>query len=103
MDLAIRYGRGSWPELVVHRLMTEDIFPVCSPATVAETPLDEPGDLARHTLIHDDHEIGWKIWLSAAKVTGVDPARGPFYQSTALAIQSAVDGEGRGTGPHSSW
>lgn len=94
VDLAIRYGGGSWPDVEAHWLTTEDIFPVCSPELLETKPLNEPQDLARHTLIHDDHEIGWAIWLAAAEVKGVDPARGPFYQSTALTIQSALDCEG---------
>ena len=31
MDLAIRYGSGSYPGLTSIHLMDEDIFPVCSP------------------------------------------------------------------------
>lgn len=94
VDVAIRYGRGGWSDVVALRLMEEDIFPVCSPALRAENPLDAPQDLANHTLIHDEHEFGWGLWLQAAKVTGVNPRRGPFYQTTALALQTAVDGQG---------
>ena len=31
IDLGIRYGRGDWPGVHVTHLMTEEIFPVCSP------------------------------------------------------------------------
>ena len=94
VDMAIRYGRGGWRDVVALRLMEEDIFPVCSPALLAENPLETPDDLANHTLIHDEHEFDWGLWLKAAKVTGVNPRRGPFYQTTALALQTAVDGQG---------
>lgn len=30
VDLAVRYGPGTWPGLVATRLMGEDVFPVCS-------------------------------------------------------------------------
>ncbi|MEE8394177.1 MAG: LysR family transcriptional regulator, partial [Rhodospirillales bacterium] len=32
VDIAVRYGRGEWPDLKTVKLMAEDIFPVCSPA-----------------------------------------------------------------------
>lgn len=94
VDMAVRYGRGGWPDVVAEQWMEEDIFPVCSPALLEEIPLDTPQDLANHTLIHDDHEINWRLWLKTAGVTGVNPDRGPYYQTTALAIQAAVDGQG---------
>ena len=94
VDMAVRYGLGGWPDVVAERWLEEDVFPVCSPALLEETPLDTPADLANHTLIHDDHEINWRLWLRTAGVTGVSPDRGPFYQTTALAIQAALDGQG---------
>ncbi len=32
VDLAIRYGKGDWPDVRATRLMAEVISPVCSPA-----------------------------------------------------------------------
>ena len=32
IDIAVRYGQGSWPGLVAEKLMDEEVFPVCSPA-----------------------------------------------------------------------
>ena len=32
VDMAVRYGRGSWPGLRTDWLMAEDMFPVCSPS-----------------------------------------------------------------------
>ncbi len=54
-DLAIRYGAGAYPGLLVERLLGEEVVPVCSPALLAKgPPLSEPQDLKRHTLLHDD-------------------------------------------------
>jgi len=43
IDLAIRYGSGTYPGLVSIHLMDEDIFPVCSPSIMESAhPLRKP-------------------------------------------------------------
>jgi LysR family glycine cleavage system transcriptional activator len=95
IDAAIRYGRGDWKGLRADFLMSDEIFPVCSPA-LAKT-LSTPADLARHTMLQvsgvtaDD----WSTWLSAA---GQPPqlAEGPrlTFDLAMMAVQAAVDGQG---------
>jgi LysR family glycine cleavage system transcriptional activator len=97
VDVAIRYGRGRWPGLRADWLMTEDLFPVCSPALLGgERPLRRPEDLAHHTLLHarmsrDD----WQLWLTAA---GLPPSlasrRGLTFDETLMALEAAIDGLG---------
>ena len=95
VDMAVRYGRGEWPGLDSTRLMTEEIFPVCSPALLADgPPLEKPPDLRRHTLLHDEMREDWRMWLLAAGVGGVDPTRGPGYHHSNLVMQAAMAGEG---------
>jgi LysR family glycine cleavage system transcriptional activator len=68
VDMAIRYGHGNWPGLRADWLMTEDIFPVCSPALLTgDKPLRRPEDLAQHTLLHATaSREDWQLWLTAA-------------------------------------
>ena len=95
VDMAVRYGRGDWPGLEVVRLMTEEVFPVCSPDLVKRgPPLEKPADLARHTLIHDSLHEDWRMWLLAAGAPKVDATRGPGYYLSNLVVQAAVAGEG---------
>lgn len=66
VDMAVRYGAGQWPGLVAIPLMTEEIFPVCSPALLeGPHPLRRPEDLAHHALLHDEMfiengEVDWR-------------------------------------------
>ena len=101
VDMAIRYGAGHWPGLVAIPLMTEELFPVCSPALLeGPHPLLTPGDLIHHTLLHDDmtHEHGdvdWHTWLRTVGADGaIDSERGPFFGHSYLVIQAAIDGQG---------
>jgi len=100
-DMAIRFSLGEFPGLISHRLFSDEVFPVCSPQLLRETPLHEPADLARCTLLHLDwssaHNLpwpDWPAWLRAAGVTGVDASRGPRFNDFTLCLQSAVAGQG---------
>lgn len=70
VDVAIRYGDGTWPDGRGVILCEDDLFPVCSPAYAATRRLPETvGELVDHALL--DYEpanpgwIGWKEYLAA--------------------------------------
>ncbi len=95
VDLAIRYGSGNWSDLSAERLMTEEVFPVCSPELLRSGPrLKCPADLKNHTLLHDDMRIDWRMWLMAAGVSDVDADKGPGYDHSNLVLQAAEQGDG---------
>ncbi len=95
IDLSIRYGSGNYPGLVSIHLMEEAIFPVCCPSMIrGEHPLHQPSDLQHHVLLHDDGHGDWRKWLLAASAQNVDPSKGPVYTDSAMAVQSALEGDG---------
>lgn len=95
VDCAVRYGRGTWPGLTAHRLMTFDFVPVCSPALLKQGRLKTPNDLAHHTLLHYDAvPDAWRMWLLAAGATGVDPDAGQVLSDMSATVQAAMDGIG---------
>jgi LysR family glycine cleavage system transcriptional activator len=101
VDLAIRYGSGNYPGLEVERLLSEEIFPVCSPKLLeGPAPLAQPSDLRHHTLIHlewDSENVtapNWRMWLLAAGIHDINYTRGPVFSMTTLALQAAIEGQG---------
>jgi LysR family glycine cleavage system transcriptional activator len=97
VDIAVRYGRGSWAGLRAHWLMAERLFPVCAPALLNGTrKLRRPEDLAHHILLHttsfgDD----WRLWLTAAGLPqSIAARRGLTFDQGFMAIQAAVEGLG---------
>lgn len=101
VDLAIRYGTGKYPGLEVDRLLSEEIFPVCSPSLLdGAKPLARPDDLRHHRLLHvewnqdDLMAPSWRKWLLAAGLKDIDVARGSVFSMMTLAIQAAIDGQG---------
>ena len=95
VDLVVRYGKGRYEGLDSVRMMTEDIFPVCSPKLLSgPNALRRPGDLRHHTLLHDDAHVDWAMWLLVAGVEDIDPTHGPYFTDSGLVIQAAVEGQG---------
>jgi LysR family glycine cleavage system transcriptional activator len=101
IDLALRFGGGSYPGLVAEPLFSEVVFPVCSPRLLRRgPPLRKPADLRQHTLIHYDWQSkdvvwpDWQSWLAAAGVSGIDVERGLHFSHSTLVLQAAIDGQG---------
>ncbi|WP_309644585.1 transcriptional regulator GcvA [Phenylobacterium sp.] len=101
VDIAIRLGRGPYPNLHVTRLFDVVLFPVCSPLLIAERgPFKHPDDLARATLLRESRlvqeEPTWPEWLARAGATPgvVDPETGPQFSNTYLSIEAALAGRG---------
>lgn len=94
VDVAIRHGLGRYDGLASERLIDDDPVPVIHPALRQKQPLDTPGDLAHHSLLHDVHRQDWRLWLDAAGAEGVDAARGPIFLNSNGAIDAAKAGDG---------
>lgn len=100
-DLAIRFGRGSYPGLHSELCLSVEVFPVCSPALMnRDKPLRVPSDLRHHTLLHDSSTYTdginphWSAWLRRAEVGDVDASRGLSFSPSHLVINAAIDGLG---------
>ena len=97
VDMAVRYGRGSWPNLRAQWLMADHFFPVCSPAMLrGDHPLRRPEDLAHHTLLHTMvSREDWQLWLTASGLPlSIAARRGLMFDQGFLAVQAAMEGLG---------
>src|SRR5271170_2080851 len=98
VDAAIRYGRGQWPGLRADWLMADQLFPVCSPASLTgNRPLRSPEDLRDHTLLHTSggYDDDWRLWLTAAGLpTNLSTHPGLTFDLIFMTVQAAIDGIG---------
>lgn len=99
LDGAIRLGNGNWPGHRVDRLVQNILAPVCSPALLQNGhALKKPTDLAHHTLLHsqaNERSSDWRDWLRKNGIDkNVDDLSGLTYESSALAYQAAIAGQG---------
>ncbi|MCP3752944.1 MULTISPECIES: transcriptional regulator GcvA [Pseudomonas] len=94
-DLEIRWGCGSWPGLIAQRLTWDVLQPVCSPALMAQSPIHQPRDLARHALLHVlGYEEGWGYWLKRVGADEVDYSRGLQFDTLVSTLRMAELGQG---------
>jgi len=94
VDVAIRWGRGDWPGLEQFRLFPDELLAVCSPAYLNELgKLRSPADLRKAVLLRNAIQP-WKPWLEKAGLDWPEPAHGPSFSDSTLALQAATDGHG---------
>ncbi len=99
-DLAIREGRGVYPEAESVRLFALEFHPVASPAVArALRRRDGSIDWPRARLLHEVSYDYWPDWTAMAGVIDVDVARGLFFSHTMLALDAAIEGQGVALAP----
>ena len=99
IDLAVRYGAGTWPDVEAIHLMNNEVFPVCAPSYLeGRAPLQTPEDLLNETLLHlvehDHNWVSWDSWLKALGVDGRPVRRGHEFDNYLILVQAALDGQG---------
>lgn len=96
IDLALRIGRGDWPELRVEPLMDDALYPVMSPAYWNQSGRPrKPGQLASLKLLHDrDPNAAWELWRREHGPESLAVRRGPTFASSDLVLRAAILGQG---------
>ncbi len=101
VDVAIRYGSGVYPGLCAEALLSNYLFPVCSPELISGPhAIRTPQDLQHHTLLHlewkslSETAPVWDNWLRAAGVSGISAERGPRFTTETMGVQAAIEGQG---------
>jgi LysR family transcriptional regulator, glycine cleavage system transcriptional activator len=93
IDIAIRYGAGSWPNAVSERLADEVLFPVCTPEYKERFRIEQPSDLARCTLLRHVWQP-WSPWLRASGLTLREPTGGLTLSDSAMLLEAAACNQG---------
>lgn len=96
VDLAIRMGRGPWPDLDCEPLMEDSLYPVMSPAFWKKSGRpDTPAGLLRLRLLHDrDPHATWEAWKAVFGPASLDVRAGPRLASSDLVLRAALQGQG---------
>lgn len=95
IDVALRYGPGTWPGVVAEKLMNETVFPVASPTYRNRDGVlpRAPADLVRATLLRHPAQP-WEPWFQAARLDLTEPTRAPSFTDANALIDSVMKGRG---------
>jgi len=93
VDMAVRFGPGTWPGLISIKLRDEELVPVCSPALRGGRLPRVPRDLLTMPLLHDERQP-WSIWFEAVGLDYRDTGQGPRYSDANLLLSAAIGGLG---------
>jgi LysR family glycine cleavage system transcriptional activator len=93
VDMAVRFGAGTWPGLISIKLYDEQLVPVCSPAFRSGRLPRAPGDLLKAPLLHDERQP-WSLWFKAVGLDYGDAGKGPRYGEQNLLLAAAIGGLG---------
>jgi LysR family glycine cleavage system transcriptional activator len=93
VDMAVRFGPGTWEGLRSIKLYDEQLIPVCSPALRGGRLPRVPSDLLKVPLLHHDRQP-WSIWFEAVGLDYRDVDQGPHYSDQSLLFPAAIAGLG---------
>jgi LysR family transcriptional regulator, glycine cleavage system transcriptional activator len=93
VDLAVRYGPGTWPGLTATKLLAEHVFAVCSPGFAAGRLPRNLTELAAAPLLHSPTQP-WESWFRALGANPPTRRRGPSFSEASLVLRAAIDGLG---------
>lgn len=95
IDIDIRYGMPTWPNLEVECIFNERVMPLASPAFIRSHALREPEDLMRVPLIQSSiNVVQWPDWF-ARFCAGQRPERmGLRFDRAMMSLDAAVQNLG---------
>jgi LysR family transcriptional regulator, glycine cleavage system transcriptional activator len=93
VDMAVRFGPGTWTGLKSIKLYDEELVPVCSPTFQGGQLPRVPGDLLKVPILHDERQP-WSLWFEAVGLNYRDPGQGARYGDGNLLLPAAIAGLG---------
>lgn len=94
MDIAVRYGSGSWPGVETHLLFHDIVVPAATPKLAARLAGISARDLMKETLLIDGDSSDWQEWGRRAGIQGALSGSKRQFLDHDVAIEAARQGLG---------
>lgn len=102
IDLAITLGSNAYAQHLRWHFVDEEVFPVCSPAFLAQHPLHSPHDVGSSVLLHLEERyqarLDWPRWLAHFGETLAPDNAGIGFNDYSIVLQAALEGQGLALG-----
>ncbi|MFM2042666.1 MAG: hypothetical protein RLY86_1242 [Pseudomonadota bacterium] len=97
-DVAIRSGKGDWPDVVAERLIAFTVTPALSPLAAARIGgVREPADLLRLPALDSQHPDDRRLWREWFRLAGMEVENlppGPQFDMHVITGTAAASGQG---------
>lgn len=94
VQVALRFGAGSWPPLHAEKLLDDWMVAVCTPAHLDKHgPVRTRRDLERHRLLHSVSEP-WSAWIEGRLEAEEWVPQGASFDDSVAVVRAAVGGHG---------
>ena len=99
VDLAVRYGKGNWGNVVADHLFDNYVFPVCSPTYLDKHgPFTNLKEIAGASLLHlkqfDRNWVSWESWFEYFNESLPDSTYDIQFDNYTVLISAALRGDG---------
>jgi LysR family transcriptional regulator, glycine cleavage system transcriptional activator len=93
MHIAIRFGRGDYPNLHSEKLLDDWLVPVASPELIKQFGMiDRNATLSKYPLLESD-DVSWRVWAQADEESAWN-SRTPSIADSAGILAAAEEGLG---------
>lgn len=98
---AVRFGKGTWPNVVSEYLIGNRFVVICRPEDLkGERAIRGVNDIHRHTLLqHIEAPGSWERWCDHVKIDKSRALLGPRFEQYSVLISAVVNGMGIGLVP----
>jgi LysR family transcriptional regulator, glycine cleavage system transcriptional activator len=95
VQVAIRFGLGSWPHVHAERILEDWLVPVCARGLFeSKGGVENESDLKRYELLHSNGEP-WRAWVEGrSTITDEWAACGTTFDDSVAVIRAAQAGRG---------
>lgn len=94
IELAVKWGSGTWPDLEADPLLGLYYTPVCSPDFVRSGELRDVQDLLKFSLLHDRKQRDWQRWFKAFGLHYGQAKAGHLADDAYILIEMAIARQG---------
>ncbi len=101
VDVAVRYGRTDFFDVISHRMLEEVVIPVCHPELlVSARRISGPAYLLQFPLLYGRASLpgegfpSWETWFRWAGLVRSPPPAGIAFDHHLMTVQAALEGQG---------
>lgn len=97
-DIAIRYGKGNYPDLAAHRVLKPRLSLIICRSLLCDHKKQDAKDLLRSfPLIRGNHDFEWHCWMDRLGLSSKEISWGAALEDDANVIEAVLAGQGIGS------